>query len=65
MNRVFPPVFLSKIICVATSRSIGVMVNTAFPVMDEVIRIRAMPEFVNQGCVKLIGMVEFINIAVS
>ena len=32
---VFPPVFLSKIICIATSRSSGVMVNTTFPVMDE------------------------------
>ena len=35
---VFPPVFLSKIICIATSHSSGVMVNTTFPVMDEVIR---------------------------
>ena len=34
---VFPPVFLSKIICIATSRSSDVMVNTTFPVMDEVI----------------------------
>ena len=34
---VFPPVFLSKIICIATSHSSGVMVNTTFPVMDEVI----------------------------
>ena len=32
---VFPPVFLSKIICIAASRSGGVMVNTTFPVMDE------------------------------
>ena len=35
---VFPPVFLSKIICIATSRSSGVMVNTTFPVMDKAIR---------------------------
>ena len=35
---VFPPVFLSKIICITTSHSSGVMVNTTFPVMDEVIR---------------------------
>ena len=35
---VFPPVFLSKIICVTTSHSGGVMVYTTFPVMDEVIR---------------------------
>ena len=34
---VFPPVFLSKIICIATSHSSDVMVNTTFPVMDEVI----------------------------
>ena len=34
---VFPPVFLSKIICIATSHSSGVMVNTTFPVVDEVI----------------------------
>ena len=35
---VFPPVFLSKNICIFTSHSSGVMVNTSFPVMDEVIR---------------------------
>ena len=35
---IFPPVFLSKNICIATSHSNGVMVNTTFPVMDEVIR---------------------------
>ena len=35
---VFPPVFLLKIICMATSHLSGVMVNTTFPVMDEVIR---------------------------
>ena len=34
---VFLPVFLSKIICIASSRWSGVMVNTTFPVMDEVI----------------------------
>ena len=34
---VFPPVFLSIIICIATSHSSGVMVNTTFPVMDEAI----------------------------
>ena len=35
---VFPPVFLSKIICIATSHSSGVMVNTTFPVMDKAMR---------------------------
>ena len=35
---VFPPVILSNIICIATSHSSGVMVNTAFPVMDKVMR---------------------------
>ena len=35
---VFPPVFLLKTICMATSHLSGVMVNTTFPVMDEVIR---------------------------
>ena len=34
---VFPPVFLPKITCIATSHSSGVMVNTTFPVMDEAI----------------------------
>ena len=34
---VFPPAFLSKIICIATSHSSGVIVNTTFPVMDEAI----------------------------
>ena len=34
---VFPPVFLSKIICITTSHSSGVMVNTTFSVMDEAI----------------------------
>ena len=33
---VFPPVFFFKI-CIATSHLSGVMVNTRFPVMDEVI----------------------------
>ena len=32
---VFPPTFPSKIICIATGYSSGVMVNTTFPVMDE------------------------------
>ena len=35
---IFPPVFLSKTICIATSHSSGVMVNATFPVMSEVIR---------------------------
>ena len=35
---VFLPVFLSKIICVSTSHSSGLMVNTTFPVMNEMIR---------------------------
>ena len=35
---VFPPVFLSNIICIATSHISGVMVHTTFPVMDEAIR---------------------------
>ena len=35
---VFLPVFLLKIICMVTSHLSGVMVNTTFPVMDEVIR---------------------------
>ena len=34
---VFSAVFLSKIICITISHSSGVMVNTTFPVMDEVI----------------------------
>ena len=33
---VFPPVFLSKIKCIDTSHWSGVMVNTTFPVKDEV-----------------------------
>ena len=37
---VFPPVFLSKIICIATSHLSGVNVNTTFPVID-----KAMWEF--------------------
>ena len=35
---VFPPAFLLKIFCIAPSQLSGVMVNAAFPVMDEVIR---------------------------
>ena len=35
---IFPPVFLSKIICIATSHSSGVMVNTTFPVMNKAMR---------------------------
>ena len=35
---VFPPVFLPKITCIATSHSSGVMVNTTFPITNEVIR---------------------------
>ena len=34
---VFPLVFLSKIVYIATSYSNGVKVNTIFPVMDEAI----------------------------
>ena len=34
---VFSAVFFSKIICIATSHSSGVMVNTTFPEMDEAI----------------------------
>ena len=32
---VFLPVFLSQTICIATSHSSGVMVNTTFPIMDK------------------------------
>ena len=35
---VFPPVFLSKIIFIATSYSSGVTVNKTFPVMDKGMR---------------------------
>ena len=35
---IFPPVFLPKIICIATSHSSGVLVNTTFPVTNEVNR---------------------------
>ena len=53
---VFPPVFLSKIICIATGHSSGVTVNTTLSVMNEVIRgVQAKPEFVFRNCVKLIG----------
>ena len=31
------------------------MFNTTFPAMDEMIRIRTMPEFIHQDCVELIG----------
>ena len=41
--------------CVTTSYSSGVMVNTTFPIMDEVIWFQAMSEFLHQDCVKLIG----------
>ena len=34
---VFPPVFLSKIICIATSHLSGVMVNATFSVIDQAI----------------------------
>ena len=36
------------------SHSSGVMVNTTFLLMDEMIRVRAMPEFVHQDCVDII-----------
>ena len=39
------------------------MVNTTFPVMDEVIPVQAMPEFIDEDFVKLI-MQELISIAV-
>ena len=35
---VFPPAFLLKNICIATSHLSGIIVNTTFPVMDEVIQ---------------------------
>ena len=35
---VFPPVFLAKVICIATSHSSGIMVSTTFPVIDKVMR---------------------------
>ena len=35
---IFPAVFLLKIMFIATSHSSGVMVNTTFSVMNEVIR---------------------------
>ena len=34
---IFPPVFLSKNICITTSHSSGVMANANFSVMDEAI----------------------------
>ena len=39
MLDVFPPVFLLKVICIATSHLSGAMVNTTFLVMDELIRL--------------------------
>ena len=36
------------------SHSSGVMVNTTFLLMDEMIRVRAMHEFVHQDCVDII-----------
>ena len=32
---VFPPVFLSKIMCITTSHSSSVMVNTIFPTLTD------------------------------
>ena len=55
MLDVFPSGFLSKIICFATSHSSGVMVDSTFPTMDEVIWVWAVPEFIHQDCVKLTG----------
>ena len=52
MLDVFPPVFL---LCIANSHFIGIMVNSMFSVIDEVIRVSAMPEFVHQVCVRLIS----------
>ena len=49
-----PPVFLSKVTCIATSHSSGVIVNSTFPLMDEVIQVQGMPEFIHQDCFKLI-----------
>ena len=34
---------------------VEVLFDAIFPEMDEVIRVRTMPEFVQQDCVKLIG----------
>ena len=55
---VFLPVFLSKIIfiCIATSHSSGVRVNTVFPVIDKAMRgVQAKPGFVYKNCIKLTG----------
>ena len=35
IHLIFLPVFLSQTICIATSHSSGVMVNTTFPIMDK------------------------------
>ena len=48
-------VFLSKAIWVATSHSDRVMIKTTLAVMDEVIQVRAMVEFIHQNYVTLIG----------
>ena len=52
---VFPPVILSKITCVATSHSNGVMVNATSRNRWGDSGVRAKPEFVYQDCVKIIG----------
>ena len=44
---------LSKIIWITTTHSSGVILKITFPIMDEVIPVRAMPEFLHQDCVKL------------
>ena len=49
------PVFLSKIRCVATSHSSDVMINITFPVMDEVIQVSAMAEFIHQDYATLVN----------
>ena len=49
---------VSVINYIATSQSTGVMFNTTFLVTDEVIQVQAMPKFVHQDCVKLIGFGE-------
>ena len=36
------------------SHSSGAMVNATFLLMDELIRVRAMPEFVHQDCVDIL-----------
>ena len=49
------PVFLSRIRCVATSHSSGVMINITFPVMDEMIQVPAMAEFIHQDYATLVN----------